>query len=44
MSATMIASEAKAVPPVSTIQEIPLEKIRQSMRLTSRIRVWSLFG
>jgi ParB family chromosome partitioning protein len=31
MSATMVASEAKAVPPVvSSIQDIPLEKIRES--------------
>lgn len=30
MSATMVASESKAVPPVSTIQDIPLEKIRES--------------
>ncbi len=31
MNATMVASEAKAVPPVvSSIQDIPLEKIRES--------------
>ncbi len=31
MSTTMVASEVKAVPPViSSIQDIPLEKIRES--------------
>jgi hypothetical protein len=31
MSTTMVASEVKAVPPVvSSIQNIPLEKIRES--------------
>ena len=31
MNATMVASEVKAVPPVvSSIQDIPVEKIRES--------------